>query len=260
MVCHKSAPGLESSPFQIGDLSMAHAIHQRNLPVAEGAPLPLPIESVNERIGKVYAYTAGALSISIASAVISAKVGLAATVITTMAGAPLMTAIGLVAVGTALVAGATLAPKENRVFKHACYGLFAVVEGVVLSPLVVAKASAFAAASVATVAVTGGLGALAMTLKESFEKYETILMVGLGAIALASLGSVVLYPAASALAHQISYVGGFALFGAFVIYDTHKARREAEQIDFDPIKHSMNIYLDAMNLLVRLWETFKGKQ
>lgn len=239
---------------------MAYAIQERHVHFAEGAQIPLPAETVNERIGKVYAYTAGALSISIASAVISAKIGLAATVVTAMVGAPVMTALGLVAVGTALVAGATLAPKENPLFKHACYGLFAVVEGVVLSPLVLAKATAFAAASVATVAITGGLGALAMTLKESFERYETILMVGLGAIALASLGSLVLYPAASALAHQISYVGGFALFGAFVIYDTHKARREAAEIDFDPIKHSMNIYLDAMNLLVRLWETFKGKQ
>jgi FtsH-binding integral membrane protein len=206
----------------------------------------------------VYAYTAGALAISAVSAVACVKMGFTATLLSIAVGSPYITGIAFLAVGAGLIAATILTPNENSLLKHGCYGLFAVAQGLVLSPLVLINAGAFATATAATVALTGGLGALAMNLQASFEKYEKILMVGLGAIALASLGALVLPASAAALAHQISYVGGFALFGAFVIYDTHVARSEANRPDFVPINHAMNIYLDALNLLVRLWEFFSG--
>ncbi|HSX26336.1 MAG TPA: Bax inhibitor-1 family protein [Chlamydiales bacterium] len=222
-------------------------------------PADVPIETVNQRVGEVYAYAALGLAISAISAAVFAKIGFTAVVVSAVMSCPILGCLTLLAIGVGLIAATLLVPKEKSLLKHGCHGLFTVFQGLVLSPLVLINPIAFAAATAGAVALTGGLGALAMKLKTSFERYEKILMVGLGAIALASIGSLFLPGAAGLIAHKISFFGGFALFGALVIHDTHKARREAQLPEFDPLKHSMAIYLDAVNLLVRLWEIFAKK-
>ena len=214
---------------------------------------PLNEEQVNKRVGQVYVYTAGALAVTALSAVTFAKAGFAATLMAN----PLASSMGLLAVAITLVTATMWTPKENSSLKQGCYGLFAVTEGLILSPLVVVNAGAFAVATTATVLLTGGLGALAMNLKANLERYETILMVGLGAIACASLGALFLPGAAGFAAHQISLMGGFALFSAFVIYDTQVTKEEAKLPEFDPINRSVHIYLDAVSLLIRFWEIFR---
>ncbi len=47
--------------------------------------------------------------------------------------------------------------------------------------------------------------------------------------------------------------GGLALFGAYVLYDTNLLMNRARNSDyFDPINESFSIYLDAINIFVRL--------
>jgi len=217
---------------------------------------------VAERVSQVYAYTAIAFAATCITAFVSAKIGFAASVLSAAISAPWMTAIFLTAVGISLLYMTKVTSPEDSTMKHGAFGAFAVFEGVAISPLVLVNSAAFAAASATTVGVVGGLGILAMTLKESFEKYEKILMVALGAIAAASIGACFFPGALGAFAHQVSYVGGFALFSALVIYDTHKVRSEAanEEAVFDPINHSVEIYLDAMNILVRLFEAYVKNQ
>lgn len=231
-----------------------YALHQLSL---EQSSQPKANSETYEKIGRVYAYCAGAIAITCASALLFSQLGLAVTILNACATAFKTTAFFLTATGIALLIGIRSTPKENSSLKAGLYGTFAVWQGLALSPLVLINAPAFIAASVTTTAVVGGLGALSMTLKESFEKYEKILMVALGAIALASLGSLFLPAAAASVAHSISYVGGFAVFTCLVIYDTHIARKEAANPNFDEINHALEIYLDGMNLLVRFWECFQ---
>lgn len=47
--------------------------------------------------------------------------------------------------------------------------------------------------------------------------------------------------------------GGLALFGAYVLYDTNVLMNRARNSPaFDPINESFSIYLDAINIFVRL--------
>lgn len=212
------------------------------------------VRIVNQRVGRVYAHVAGALGATAIAAAASAKMGFAATVLSAMVGSPLLTGCGFLALAVGLIAAVRFSSKENPAFRYGCYGLFAVAEGVFLSPLVLINANAFAAATASTVVLLGGLGLAAMNIKESFEKYERIARVALGAIALASFGALVLPTAAAVVSHQISYVGGFALFSFLTVLNTHKARREALRVDFDPVPRSIDIYLNSINKLIRLWE------
>lgn len=212
----------------------------------------------DQRIGQVYRYSAGLFAASLTSAYGFAKCGMAAKFMTLVlsAGAT-MTTIGITAVGVGLIAAAYLIPKERSFLKWGAVGLFAVYQGLILSPMVLLNAGAFAAAGAATVAVVGGLGALALHLETQFERFEKIMLVALGGIALASLGAVFLSGAAGAFASKLSYIGGFALFGAYVIYDTQKLRHRAElqsDEEFDLVHHTLLIYQDAINIFVRMFQ------
>lgn len=211
---------------------------------------------VHVRISKVYAYTAGMFAASCASAWVFAKSGLTLKTVNCLAASPTLSLVGLLAIGIGLLFATLFTAKENAMQKHGLLGMFTLWEGFIISPLVLLNGTAFAAATATTVAVVGSLAALAMKLQESFAKYEKVLMVGLGAIALASLGALCLPAAAAAFSHEVSFIGGLALFSALVIYDTHIARQEAVTEDFDEVNHSINIYLDAVNLLIRIWECY----
>lgn len=47
--------------------------------------------------------------------------------------------------------------------------------------------------------------------------------------------------------------GGLGLFGAYVLYDTNIIMNHARHsVNFDPINESFKIYMDAINIFVRL--------
>ena len=86
------------------------------------------------------------------------------------------------------------------------------------------------------------------------------LAMGLGVVFAASLGSAFL-PATTALGaslYSISLYGGLLLFGGFLLYDTQKIVYRAETHPqygvrkFDPINASMGIYLDTINIFIRI--------
>ncbi|MDN3505611.1 MAG: Bax inhibitor-1 family protein [Simkaniaceae bacterium] len=216
---------------------------------------------VSEKISKVYAYAALAFAVTCATAFIAERIGFAATILNlSIHLSPVIAPLILTAIAINLAIATIRTPKENTQEKHAFFGAFAVFQGLSLSPAVLINPTAFLAASVATVGVVGGLGALSMTLKESFERYEKIMMVALGAICIASISTLALSGSAALLAHEISLIGGLALFTGLVVYDTHKARSEAQSPFFDEINHALNMYLNAINILIRLWTIFAGNQ
>jgi len=217
----------------------------------------LESEKVNEKIGQVYLCTTIGFAASFISANLCALSGLTGKVVAVLCGASAFgSGIGLIAVGISLIAALHFTPKEFSGVKQGLYGLFTVYEGLVLSPLVLINAPVFAAASVVTLGVTGALGTLALKMDTQFKRYETIMFVALGVLTCASFAGLFVPAVASVLGHQLAIVGGCALFGAFVIYDMQNVRdaAEANLENFDVIDHTMNLYLDAMNLLVRIFE------
>lgn len=213
-------------------------------------------QEINSKISQVYAYFAAAFAATFASAVAFANTGFTAAILT-MAG-PVGTLL-LVGAATAALLWATTKAEKGSGHKMGLFGMFTICEGLALSPLMLINSSAFIAASAATLALTGGLALLAVSLKDSFERYEKILMVALGAIALASLSTLILPVGAAAIAHEISMIGGFALFSCLIILETHEARSRALNPNFDPMHHAIGIYLDSVNLLVRLFDSFVKK-
>lgn len=224
------------------------SVDRRDVPVIETSKET----RINEKVAQVYAYVAGGFGITCVTAAVFAWAGLAVSVMT-IGSALFLTVVGV----SLLFAMKVTSQKDNSWLKHGLYGMLSVWGGVVVSPLVLVNAPVFFAAAATTVALTGGLGIMAMHLKESFAQYERILMVALGAITLASFGALVLPAGAAAFAHEVSLIGGFAVFGALVVYDSHQAREDALNEDFDVINHAAEIYLDAANLLVRIWEIYE---
>jgi growth hormone-inducible transmembrane protein len=54
--------------------------------------------------------------------------------------------------------------------------------------------------------------------------------------------------------YRFSIYGGFLLFGCFVFYDTHRIIIKAEQStdQYDPLNESLSIYLNTLNILMRI--------
>lgn len=222
---------------------------------------PAAAEDVaSQRISKVYFYTAAALGTTFASACLFAQSGLAGHVIAVFAASTWMAGIGALALGVGLLAATFFAPAESSL-KKGLFAGFALWQGVCVSPLVLINAPAFAGAAATTVALTAGLGALAAKCQTQFQRYETALQWGLGAVFVASLGALAFGGVVGALAHRISLLGGLALFSAYVIHDVQQMRERAawqSEGHFDPINHSLNIYLDSLNLFVRIWEIWNS--
>ncbi|MBF8263580.1 MAG: growth hormone-inducible transrane protein-like [Parachlamydiales bacterium] len=234
----------------------------RRTPVDESlSPTTYPTTQaeVNKKIGRVYLYTAAAFATSFISAHLFSLSGLAGKMITLIIGTnALAVGIGLLAVGIGLLTAVYLTPKENSGLKHTLFGLFTVYEGLFLSPLVILNAPAFAAAAITTAGITGGLGILALKMQTQFKRFEKIMFVALLVITTATFGSLLLPGVAGAFAHQLSLVGGLALFSAYVIYHTQQIRDHAQHDNgnFDEINHSINLYLDAMNIFIRIYEIY----
>ena len=86
------------------------------------------------------------------------------------------------------------------------------------------------------------------------------LAMGFGAVFMASIGSAFLPPttALGASLYSISLYGGLVLFGGFMLYNTQKIVYRAERHPqyglqkFDPINNSIGIYVDTLNIFIRI--------
>ncbi len=87
------------------------------------------------------------------------------------------------------------------------------------------------------------------------------LALGLGLVFASSVGTFFLPPttALGAGVYSIAIYGGLLLFGGFLLYDTQKIIHNAEvhpqygaQRKYDPINNSIGIYLDTINIFIRI--------
>jgi len=135
--------------------------------------------------------------------------------------------------------------------------------GVVLAPMCLMGGPIILRAAVMTAGVIGGLSAIAVCApSEKFLNMGGPLAIGLGLVFASSIGSMFLPPttALGSGLFAISLYGGLVLFSAFLLYDTQRIIKQAETAPqtsavghgFDPVNASISIYLDTINIFIRI--------
>ena len=151
--------------------------------------------------------------------------------------------------------------------KQLAWAAHSAIMGAVIAPLCFIGGPIMLRAAWYTAGIVGGLSTIAVCAPS--EKFLTIggpLAMGLGIVFASSLAGMFL-PATSALGaglYSISLYGGLLLFSGFLLYDTQKIVKHAEVTplyggtQFDPINHSISIFMDTMNIFIRLVSILSG--
>lgn len=210
---------------------------------------------VRRRVRSTFGYFGGGIALTAAAAGSLYTSGVARGVLATR---PMMFA-GVTFLGTIVSMFATMGiDYANTVPKHLAWISFNTCMGLSLVPICALGGPLLARAAVYTGMTVGSLCAIAACApNDQFLKWGGALSVGLGVMVVTSLGTFFL-PATSAavpIIHSLSLYGGTILFGGFVLYDTQKIVLCAEQdewVPFDPISQSIGIYMDTINLFVRI--------
>lgn len=106
-------------------------------------------------------------------------------------------------------------------------------------------------AGILTTGLMGGLGVVALSAKDdAFLNWSGVLGGGLGCLAALSIANIFLN---SPVINNIWLYGGLALFTAVTMYDLKEIQNRAKrELHFDPMSQSIKIYMDFINLFVRL--------
>jgi FtsH-binding integral membrane protein len=90
---------------------------------------------------------------------------------------------------------------------------------------------------------------------EKFLNAAGPLAIGLGFVLAASLAGFFIPPTTrlGLSLYSLSVYGGLILFSGFLLYDTQKIVHRAQISPiYDPVNHSISIYLDILNIFMRI--------
>lgn len=206
-------------------------------------------DCVKKKIKRTYAYVMGGLGITGVSAYGFYKVGLHKTIMRSnpwiVIGVSLTSTIPLL-IGTLLTDY-----KENPIMKHICWFGFNGVMAGTLSTVCLFGGPLVAQAGLATTGIMTGLSLVASSAKPgSLQQLELPMGVGLGALVAAGLGNMI-FPIP--FLHNVVLYGGLIVFSGLTMTDTQRMLEHAKHSsDYDPINESLNIYLDYINLFIRI--------
>ncbi|KAK3758184.1 hypothetical protein RRG08_027816 [Elysia crispata] len=151
--------------------------------------------------------------------------------------------------------------REGFGAKQLTWLLHTSVMGAVVAPLTLLGGPLLIRAAWYTAGVVGGLSTVAMCApSEKFLNMGGILGAGLGVVLVSSIGSA-FFPPTSRLGaglYSVSIYGGLVLFSLFLLYDTQRIVKMAEtypfymERPFDPINASISIYIDTLNIFIRI--------
>lgn len=223
-------------------------------------------EYVKERIQTTYMYFGGSIVISTASAVACLR---------SQALMRFLSSGGLVAFGISVAAMIgtsvlvmSLPYKEGFGAKQMAWMLHAGTVGAILAPISFLGGPLILRAACYTAGIVGGLSAVAACApSDKFLNIGGPLGIGLGVVFASCVGSMFLPPTTvlgSGL-HSIALYGGLVLFSMFLLYNTQRVIRDAETHPvayrkyqgnavraFDPINHGVAIYMDTVNIFIRI--------
>lgn len=220
---------------------------------------------VRKRIRDTYMYFGGSVGITALSALAVSRSPRLMSIMmknSWMAiGATFVTVIG-----TGMVCRA-IPYKEGFGSKQLAWLAYSGVFGAVLAPMALMGGPLLIRAAWYTAGVVGGLSTVAMCApSEKFLNMGGPLAVGLGLVFASSIGSMFLPPATALGAglYSVSVYGGLVLFGMFLLYDTQKIIKMAENYPtyavqpYDPINGCIGIYLDTINIFIRIAMILSG--
>ncbi|WFD28616.1 hypothetical protein MNAN1_003629 [Malassezia nana] len=176
-----------------------------------------------------------------------------------MANPWLVLGVGLVASIGGMMGAQALPP--NHPAKVPCWLLFNLSQAAVLSPLLFLNPAVLTRAGLYTAGLMGSLCYVGATAKEN--QYLWLggpLLAGVTIVALSSLAPLILplrFARTLAVSEAVCLYGGLAVFGGFVLWDTQKILRhaklaEAGLIPADPLRESISLELDFINIFTRL--------
>jgi len=130
--------------------------------------------------------------------------------------------------------------------------------GLSLCPIVALGGPILLKAAFATGCVVSTLGITAAASPEgTFLAWGGPLSIGLGVVFASSIGS--LFFPASGLLYNVCLYGGAGVFGLFVLHDVDKMKVNAKYSrHYDPINNSISLYMDIINLFVRIVQMYSN--
>lgn len=220
---------------------------------------------VKQRIADTYQYFGGSILISGLSA---AAVFRNPTMLRMVSGGGWMSMIACMAVmiGSGYVAR-SIPYEPGFGTKQLAWMAHAAILGGILAPLSFVGGPIMIRAAWYTAGIVGGLSTVAICApSEKFLNMGGPLAIGLGVVFASSMGSMFLSPATALGAglYSISLYGGLLLFSGFLLYDTQKIIKRAEThppfgyAPYDPINNSISIYLDTLNIFIRMVSLLAG--
>lgn len=212
------------------------------------------------RVTQVYSYVFGGLAATALAATAAHVSGISLSLLQNGF-------IGLAVFGVSMVAlWKTIATsKEDMQTKKIALAVFNVSMGVLLSPLGFVSKAILAQAAFITLGIGSVLTLTAYLAPDrAFLEWEGPLMTAFTTLCVASLVALLFPQTAFAYGvDRVSLYGGLALFSAFFCVSTQKITAEAQDQDdatFDPIRSSLDLYLDTLNIFVRIVRILQENQ
>ncbi|BFZ17367.1 hypothetical protein BsWGS_20406 [Bradybaena similaris] len=221
---------------------------------------------VRHRIRDTYMYFGGGLAVTALTAVAASR---SPALMNFMMQNSLVSIGGTIAamIGTGMVAR-SIPYQKGFGAKQMAWLVHVAVVGAVVAPLTLLGGPLLVKAAWYTAGVVGGLSAVAVCApSEKFLNMGGLLGAGLGVVFVSSLGSAFLPPttALGAGLYSMSIYGGLVLFSLFVLYDTQRIIKKAEEHPvyaerpFDPVNASIGIYIDTVNIFMRIAMIMAGQ-
>ncbi|XP_014256610.1 growth hormone-inducible transmembrane protein-like [Cimex lectularius] len=151
--------------------------------------------------------------------------------------------------------------------KQAAWVLHTSVVGAMIAPICLLGGPILLRAAWLTAGVVGGLSAVAACApSDKFLYMGGPLAMGLGVVIASSIGSYFLPPTGllGASLYSISLYGGLLVMSGLMLYDTQRIVHTAETFRespgrlYDPINMSIGIYLDTINIFIRIAAMLAG--
>jgi FtsH-binding integral membrane protein len=218
---------------------------------------------VKARIEQVYKYVVGGIAVTAGVATVAHITGIS-KIFFRSGLASFGVFVG--AIGTMITA---MLSKPNSDRQKVCYGLFTAAMGLMISPICHLDKTIIAQAAVITLGLGSVLSFMAYKAEDkSFLQWEGSLIGGLTAISVASF--VAWFFPKTAFAYgvdRLSLYVGFALFcGCFlassqrILDDSQVSAARKEPIErFNAINPAIGLYLDSLNLFLRILRMLNGK-
>ncbi|EDX11992.1 growth hormone-inducible transmembrane protein [Drosophila simulans] len=222
---------------------------------------------VRDRIHATYAYFGASCGITAASAVAFFQSDAMMALMTRSGWVASLVTLGLVMLSGSVAQGIEYQPGFGA--KQLAWLVHCTVLGAVLAPMCLLGGPILTKALLYTSGIVGALSTVAACApSEKFLHMGGPLAIGLGVVFASSLASMWLPPttAVGAGLASMSLYGGLILFSGFLLYDTQRIVKSAElypqysKYPYDPINHALAIYMDALNIFIRIAIILAGDQ